>query len=79
MCVFVSHNRWEEMVLSRALDRMDDVVYCPRCETVSVADADGCAQCAKCYYAFCAECSDSWHPGTPCLNLEEVRERGTGD
>ena len=61
-------------MLSRALDRMDDVVYCPRCDTVSVADSDGCAQCPKCLYAFCAECSDSWHPGSACLNLEEVRE-----
>lgn len=65
-------------MLSRALDRMDDVVYCPRCDTVSLADTDGCAQCPKCLYAFCAECSDSWHPGSACLNLEEVRGAGTG-
>ena len=32
--------RWEELVLSRALERMDDVEYCPRCEAVCVADTD---------------------------------------
>lgn len=73
LCLNNSSNRWEELLLSRALDRMDDVEYCPRCETVSVADQDSCAQCPKCYYAFCSNCGDSWHPGRGCLPLEQVR------
>lgn len=71
------HNpRWEALSLSRALDRMSDVAYCPRCEAVCVEDGDHCAQCERCLYVFCTFCSDSYHPGTECLDPHEVRGGG---
>jgi hypothetical protein len=53
---------------------LQDVVYCPRCETVCIEDKDHCAQCAKCLYVFCSFCQDSWHPGSECLDPHEVRQ-----
>lgn len=73
--------RWEELLLQRTLDRMEDVVYCPRCEVVCIEDKDHCAQCSNCLYVFCSFCQDSWHPGSECLDPHErlrVLERRKG-
>lgn len=56
--------RWEDLTLSRSLDCMTDLVYCPRCQAASLEDErDHCAQCPNCMYVFCGLCLDGWHPG----------------
>ncbi|CAL8470867.1 g10409 [Coccomyxa elongata] len=62
--------RWEDLELKQALEGMPDVLYCPRCSAACVEDSDNCAQCPKCFFAFCGLCCDSWHPGVKCMSAE---------
>ncbi len=40
--------RIEDLTLQRALDKMHDLIYCPRCQAAAIEDADHCTQCPKC-------------------------------
>ena len=75
--------RYETLLLSKTLDAMNDVVYCPRCEYPVIEDEEmRLGRCVKCLYAFCTLCRASFHPGSECLNIEqklavlEGRKRG---
>ncbi|CAD7696749.1 unnamed protein product [Ostreobium quekettii] len=68
------YGRWETLTLQRALDRMKDVRYCPRCGTVCLEERGNFAQCPKCFFAFCINCKDSYHPGSACLTQEDKIE-----
>lgn len=61
--------RWERLLLSKTLDVMGGVVYCPRCNVAVIADEDvtfKLGRCANCFFAFCTECYEPWHHGLPC-------------
>ena len=55
--------RWEDLELAQGLQRMTDCVFCPRCSSACLEDAENCAQCPKCFFVFCSLCNESWHPG----------------
>ena len=61
--------RWERLLLSKTLDVMGGIVYCPRCNVAVLVDEDQALRlghCANCFYAFCTECYEPWHHGQPC-------------
>ena len=71
------HERWERLLLSKTLDVMGDVVYCPRCNVAVVVDEDETSRlghCANCFFAFCTECLETWHARQPCFEEETDSE-----
>jgi len=65
------YDRWEALTLKRALDKMPDAAYCPRCKTLSIEDAeDNSADCPRCLFVFCTLCEESRHPGVECVGPE---------
>ncbi|KAL9980137.1 hypothetical protein ACROYT_G008683 [Oculina patagonica] len=69
--------RWERLLLSKTLDVMGDVVYCPRCNVAVVVDEDESSRlghCANCFFAFCTECHEPWHARQECFEGETDSE-----
>eukprot|EP00054_Salpingoeca_dolichothecata_P011698 m.64893 g.64893 ORF g.64893 m.64893 type:complete len:537 (-) comp19587_c0_seq1:54-1664(-) len=62
-------DRWERLCFQQLLDADEDIAYCPRCSTAATR-VDELARCPKCMFAFCVDCQESYHPGTPCETAE---------
>ncbi|XP_059166133.1 E3 ubiquitin-protein ligase RNF14-like [Physella acuta] len=64
-----AYNRWEKLLLQKTLDAMADTDYCPRCNSLVIAEAEESlhlAHCTVCLFSFCTECRRCWHQGSPC-------------
>lgn len=59
-------DKYEARLLSKAIDRMVDTVYCSRCNAPAIREDGDMAQCFKCFYVFCTLCKEAWHPGSAC-------------
>jgi len=73
--------KWEELSLQRCLEKMGDVVFCPRCDRDAdstrvpcIQDEDGMAQCDACGFVFCGRCREVYHPGSKCVALDSKLE-----
>ncbi|VDO94943.1 unnamed protein product [Heligmosomoides polygyrus] len=62
--------RYEQIILSNALSRMDDVVLCPRARCQKTASVSGSnaslATCLTCGFSFCTKCRRAYHGVNPC-------------
>ena len=67
--------RFDRLLLQKTLDKMTDVVYCPRpsCRCVTLRDEDGTtmARCPRCHFSFCTLCKHAWHGVSPCKLLPQ--------
>eukprot|EP00002_Diphylleia_rotans_P020195 TRINITY_DN3917_c0_g1_i3.p1 TRINITY_DN3917_c0_g1~~TRINITY_DN3917_c0_g1_i3.p1 ORF type:complete len:389 (-),score=54.25 TRINITY_DN3917_c0_g1_i3:645-1811(-) len=62
--------RWEMLLLNRAIDSMGVLAPCPSCKEVNIREDDPLVVCVRCRYPFCAECNRSWHGGSGCMFSE---------
>lgn len=63
------YERYDQILLKRALENMSDITYCPRpkCHNPVICDPDEkCALCTVCSYTFCSVCKMVYHGVEPC-------------
>ncbi|KAG4079335.1 hypothetical protein HA402_008027 [Bradysia odoriphaga] len=67
--------RYETLMIKKAVGDMDDIVYCPRegCDAFIETDGSGRAECWKCFHLLCTLCSKLYHGNTDCDLTEEER------
>ncbi|CAH1793751.1 unnamed protein product [Owenia fusiformis] len=66
--------RWERLLLQKALDTMGDITWCPRCNNAVIKESEESlklAHCTTCMYSFCTACNSAWHQGEKCKGIEE--------
>ncbi|XP_030583220.1 E3 ubiquitin-protein ligase RNF14-like [Archocentrus centrarchus] len=62
-------SRYDRLLLQAALDRMSDVVYCPRSScgsAVILEKSSKAAFCSVCSFAFCVTCRKTYHGINEC-------------
>jgi len=71
------YERYETFSVNKALESMEDIAWCPRCEGPAFKDDPKSivAFCQNCEYRFCMKCQETFHPFQRCKSLvvkEEV-------
>ncbi|XP_046566743.1 E3 ubiquitin-protein ligase RNF14-like [Haliotis rubra] len=67
-------DRWERLLLQRALESMTDVDWCPRCNNPVIREEEdhlNLGHCTTCFFSFCTLCRDPWHQGDVCMTIEQ--------
>ncbi|KAF8778148.1 E3 ubiquitin-protein ligase RNF14 like protein [Argiope bruennichi] len=72
------YEKYDTIILSRTLEDMPDVRFCPRrlCQCPVLLDSCGrMGICAACNFVFCALCNMAYHGVAPCAFKEKVEEK----
>lgn len=72
------YERYERLLLQRAIDTIDNIVFCPRswCGTPVLFGAEeDYDECPKCHYVFCRMCKKASHGVNPCALDENAMEK----
>ena len=70
------YERYERLTLQQALELMNDVIWCPRCQSaVLVGKAeDNLAVCDQCHYTFCKKCREIYHFQETCPRDDLIKQ-----
>ncbi|CAF1164122.1 unnamed protein product [Adineta ricciae] len=62
------YERYERITLQRALQAMEDVIWCPRCQSAVLTGGkdDTLCVCHQCHFTFCKKCKELFHFQTMC-------------
>ncbi|XP_015907453.1 E3 ubiquitin-protein ligase RNF14-like [Parasteatoda tepidariorum] len=69
--------RYDDILLSRTLETMSDIAYCPRksCQCAVLIDLnDRIGRCPQCTFAFCPYCKMAYHGVAPCTFKSEQKK-----
>ncbi|CAF3921118.1 unnamed protein product, partial [Rotaria sordida] len=79
------YQRYERLTLQHALELMNDIIWCPRCQSAVLIGSgdDNLAICDQCRYTFCKKCKEIYHFQVMCpkdylieqLKLQEQKAR----
>jgi len=69
-----TYEKYDRFLLQSALDCMNDIVYCPRCQTPVLKETDETMGiCPSCKYSFCTLCKRCYHGISKCpVNSKEL-------
>ncbi|UJR18884.1 hypothetical protein I4U23_022012 [Adineta vaga] len=62
------YERYERITLQRALQSMDDIIWCPKCQSAVLIGSkdDTLGVCHQCHFTFCKKCKELFHFQTTC-------------
>ncbi|CAF1331850.1 unnamed protein product [Rotaria sordida] len=62
------YQRYERLTLQHALELMNDIIWCPRCQSAVLIsnEDDNLAICDQCRYTFCKKCREIFHFQKTC-------------
>ncbi|CAF2922672.1 unnamed protein product [Rotaria sp. Silwood2] len=79
------YKRYERLTLQHALELMNDIIWCPRCQSAVLTGSgdDNLAICDQCHFTFCKKCKELFHFQIMCpkdyvveqLRLQREKER----
>uniref|UniRef100_A0A3P9K9P6 RBR-type E3 ubiquitin transferase n=1 Tax=Oryzias latipes TaxID=8090 RepID=A0A3P9K9P6_ORYLA len=70
-------SHYDRLLLQFTLDRMSDVIYCPRpsCSSVILLEkSSNVALCSECHFAFCTTCKKNYHGASKCYEEKKIQE-----
>ncbi|XP_024135234.1 E3 ubiquitin-protein ligase RNF14 [Oryzias melastigma] len=70
-------NHYDRLLLQFTLDRMPDLIYCPRpsCSSaILLENSSTVALCPGCHFAFCVTCKKTYHGASKCYEEKVIQK-----